>query len=184
MTPPPARQPAVAGGLITIGRIVAPHGLRGEVRVRLETDFPDRFDALRDIYLVRDGRVEAATIAGCRPHRGGLLLTLDRVGDLPGAERLRGAEIAVPREAAVPLPAGTFYVFEIIGLRVAAEDGRPLGVIAEVLRAPAHDVYVTRGPGGEVLIPALRDIVRRVDRETGEMVVALPSTLEAAGRAR
>jgi 16S rRNA processing protein RimM len=158
--------------------------VRGEVRVRLETDFPDRFDALRGIYLIRDGRVEAATITGRRPHRGGLLLTLDGVGDLPASERLRGAEIAVPREAAVPLPDGTFYVFEIIGLRVVTAEGRPLGVITEVLRAPAHDVYVTTGPGGEVLIPALRDIVRRVDRATGEMVVALPPGLEAAGRAR
>jgi 16S rRNA processing protein RimM len=171
-------------GLVTIGRIAAPHGLRGEVRVSLETDFPERFDGLRDAWLVHGDRVEAVAITGHRPHRGGLLVTLDGVRDLGAAERLRGAEIAVAREALVPLPEGQFYVFEIIGLRVRTAGGHILGRVAEVLRGPAHDIYVVRGEAGETLVPALRDVVRHVDRAAGEIVVDLPPGLETAARAR
>ncbi|MDR7418002.1 MAG: ribosome maturation factor RimM [Armatimonadota bacterium] len=173
-----------AAGLVTIGRIVAPHGLRGEVRVQLDTDFPRRFEGLRDAYLVRGGRAEAVRVTGHRPHRGGVLLTLDGVDDLATAEALRGAAVAVARDAAVALGKDQFYVFEIIGLTVRTVEGRTLGTVTEVMRTPANDVYVARGEAGEWLIPAVRDVVRRIDVAAGEMIVALPDGLEAVSRAR
>jgi 16S rRNA processing protein RimM len=173
-----------AVGLITIGRIVAPHGLRGEVRVRPETDFPQRFATLRRAFLVRGGRAEPVTVAGARPHGQAVLLTLEGVADRDAAGALRGAAVAVERGAVVPLPAGAFYVFEIVGLRVRSEDGRALGIVTEVIRGPAHDVYAVRGAGGDVLVPAVRDVVRRIDCGAGEMIVALPAGLEAGARAR
>jgi 16S rRNA processing protein RimM len=168
---------------VTIGRIAAPHGLRGEVRATLETDFPERFDGLRDAWLVRGDHVEPITITGRRPHRGGVLLTLAGVGDVEAAAGLRGAEIAVPRDAVVPLAEGQFYIFEIIGLRVLTAAGQELGRVAEVLRGPVHDVYVVRGEAGDTLVPALRDVVRQIDRASGEIVVDLPSGLETPERA-
>lgn len=173
-----------ASGLVVIGHIGAPHGVRGEVRVRPETDFPERFAGLRRAFLVRDGRAEPVTVTGARVHGETVLLTLDGVGDRTAAAALRGAALAVARDAVVPLGPDAFYVFEIVGLRVRSEDGRPLGAVAEVMRGPAHDVYVVRGPAGELLIPAVRAVVRRVDRAAGEMVVALPEGLEAGVRAR
>ncbi len=169
--------------LVTVGRVVRPHGLRGEVRVRLETDFPERFEHLREAYLVQAGRVEVIEITGRRPHKEGLLLTIHGIGDLEAAEGLRGAEIAVSRDAVVPLEEGAFYVFEIVGLRVRTEEGRLLGTVAEVLRAPGNDVYVVRGEEGEVLLPATREVVRRIHPASGEMVVALLPGLEAPDRA-
>ncbi len=169
--------------LVTVGRVVRPHGLRGEVRVRLETDFPERFEHLREAYLVQAGRVEVIEITGRRPHKEGLLLTIRGIGDLEAAAGLRGAEIAVSRNAVVPLEQGAFYVFEIVGLRVRTEEGRLLGTVAEVLRAPGNDVYVVQGEEGEILLPATREVVRRVDRASGEMVVALLPGLEAPDRA-
>lgn len=165
-------------GLVTVGRVVRPHGLRGEVSVRLETDFPERFERLSDVYLVRSGRVEAARITGRRPHRGGLLLTFHGIGDLDAAEGLRGVDIAVSRDAAVALGKGAFYVFEVLGLRVRTEEGRLLGTVVEVMRAPANDVYVVRGDAGEILLPATREVVRRVDPASGEMVVELLPGME------
>ncbi|MDQ7840109.1 MAG: ribosome maturation factor RimM [bacterium] len=173
----------VPADLVTVGRVVRPHGLRGEVRVRLETDFPQRFERLREVYLIRAGRVEVAEITGRRPFKEGLLLTIHGIGDLEAAEGLRGAEIAVPRDAVVPLEEGAFYVFEIVGLRVRTEEGRMLGTVAEVIRAPANDVYVVRGEAGEILLPATREVVRRIDPASGEMVVALLPGLEEPDRA-
>ncbi|MDR7483847.1 MAG: ribosome maturation factor RimM [Armatimonadota bacterium] len=180
-----ARAPRASAGraagrpadLVTVGRVAAPHGLRGEVRVALETDFPQRFAGLRTAYLVQGGRVEPVEIAGSRPHRGGVLLSLRGIDDAEAAGRLRGAAIAVPREAVVPLGPDEFYVFEVVGLWAVAEDGRPLGTVEAVMRGPAHDVYVIRGDAGEVLVPAVREVVRRIDLERREMVVALPHGL-------
>lgn len=181
---PPAGGASLAtADLITIGRVAAPHGLRGELRVVLETDFPQRFAGLRTAYLVHRGRVQAVTIAGYRPHRGGLLLTIEGVGDPEAARRLRGAAVAVPREAVVPLGADEYYVFELMGLTARTSSGRVLGVVTEILRGPAHDIYVVEGEGRTVLIPAVRQVVRRVDRAAGEITVELPEGLEEPRRA-
>ncbi len=171
-------------GLVTVGRVVRPHGLRGEVRVRLETDFPERFAHLGEAYLVRAGQAEAIEITGSRPHKDGLLVTIRGFDDLEAAERLRGADIAVPRDAVVPLGEGAYYVFEMVGLRVRTEEGRRLGTLCEVLRGPANDVYVVRGEGGEILLPATREVVRRVDRASGEMIVAILPGMEEQEVAR
>lgn len=176
--------PPAAADLITVGHVTRPHGLHGEVMVRLETDFPQRFDGLRAAYLVRAGRAQAIEIIGHRPHRGGFLLTLRGIGDAEAAGQLRGAEIAVTRDAVVPLGPGQYYVFEIIGLRVRTSDGRTLGVVSEVMRGSAHDVYVVRTQDRDILVPAVREVVLRIDPAGGEMVVILPAGLEdpAGGR--
>lgn len=171
------------GDLVTVARVVRPHGLHGEVRVLLETDFPQRFEHLVEAYLVKAGNVEAIEITGRRPHKEGLLLTIRGIGDLEAAERLRGGEIAVSRDAVVRLEEGTFYVFEIIGLRVRTDEGRLLGTVAEVMRAPGNDVYVVRSEAGEILLPATREVVRRVDPVCGEMIVTLLPGLEEPDRA-
>jgi 16S rRNA processing protein RimM len=163
---------------VTIGRITAPHGVRGEVRVQPETDFPERFSSIKDVYLIQGDRADPAVVAGCRPHGTVMLMRFEGVATLDDAERLRGASVAIPRANAVPLGPDAYYIHEILGMRVLTEAGRALGVVAEVLRAPANDVYVVRGERGEVLVPALRAVVRRVDRGAREMVVALPAGLE------
>jgi 16S rRNA processing protein RimM len=157
---------------------VAPHGLRGEVRLRPETDFPDRFAALRRAYLIHDGRTARVRIGGARAHRGGLIVAIGGVEGRGGAEALRGAALAVPRADLAPLAEGSFYVFEVIGLRVRTEDGRMLGVVDEVMRGAAHDVYAVRDGARRVLVPAVSQIVRSIDRKRGEMVVSLPAGLE------
>ncbi len=163
---------------MTIGRVTAPHGVRGEVRVRPETDFPERFASLKDVYLIDHDLVTPAVVGGCRPHGAVMLMRFEGVATVDDAERLRGVAVAIPRAAAAPLGPDTYYIHEILGMQVTTDDGRPLGVVAEVLRAPANDVYVVRGAAGEVLIPALRVVVRRVDREARVMWVALPPGLE------
>ncbi|MDR7533924.1 MAG: ribosome maturation factor RimM [Armatimonadota bacterium] len=175
----PAGAPPAPPAWIVVGRIVRPHGVRGEVRVRPETDFPERLAGRRRVHLRREGALSPVEITGVRPHGAALLVTLRGVDSLEAAERLRGAELVVARRTLPRLGPNEFYLFEIIGLRARTEDGRLLGVVAEVVRGPAHDVYVVRGEAGEVLVPALREVVRQVDRAAGELVVRLPAGLEA-----
>ncbi|MBI3997756.1 MAG: 16S rRNA processing protein RimM [Armatimonadetes bacterium] len=163
---------------MTVGVIVAPHGVRGEVRVRPETDFPERFAQMRTACLVQGEQVTRVEIASARPHGDAVLMRLGGVTDRTGAEALRGASLAISRDEVMPLPPDQYYLFDLVGLRVRTQDGRALGTVAAVMRGPAHDVYVVRDGSHEVLLPAIRQVIRRIDLQAGEMTVTLPAGLE------
>lgn len=175
----------MAQDVLIIGHITRPHGVRGEVKVRPETDFPERFTELQRVLLVAPGQPRGRPVAVETVRRQGdlVLLKLDGIDDLEAARGLQGLAVAVPWTDRVPLPAGTYYVAEVVGLPVRTVAGEPLGRIVEILRTPAHDVYRVTGAHGDLLIPATRDVVRTIDPARGEVVVALPAGLRAAGEA-
>lgn len=168
-------------GRVSLGRIVAPHGLRGEVRVALESDFPARLPGRAVIVAdVSDDKAPGwpTQVEAARPGRGGLwLLRLRGVESREAAEAIRGKALWVEAESLLPLPEGRWYVHEIVGLRAFDEDGRELGRVAEVIQTPANDVYVVRGPQGEVLVPAVRSVVLRVEPAAGRMWLRIPPGL-------
>jgi len=156
---------------LVIGRIVAPRGVRGELKVQIETDDPARFLDLKRVFVGEARRpyeVEAA-----RLFKNQALLTLRGVADRDAAEALRGEYVYVHRENALPLADGEYYYHQIQGLRVVTEEGRVLGEVVEVLATGANDVYVVQGDSGEALIPAIRDVVLRIDLSAGLMTVRL-----------
>jgi len=166
---------------LVIGRVVAPFGTRGEVRVRPETDFPERFRQLEQVCLeLPDGEERVVSVRRARLTPKGVLAWFEGCSDREAAESLRGAWLKVRPGMAVPLPEGSYYLHDIMGLRAVTEDGRDLGEITEVIRSPAHDVYVT----GSTMIPAVREVVREIDLPGGRMVVALPPEEEATGDER
>jgi 16S rRNA processing protein RimM len=81
--------------------------------------------------------------------------------------------VQVPLKDAVPLEAGEYYHHQIIGAVVETEEGEALGTVTEVLETPAHDVFIVLGPGGEILIPAVEEVVRDIDAAAGRVVVRL-----------
>jgi len=160
---------------LTIATVLAPWGVQGEVKVRIETDFPARFALLRRVYLGPEHQL--FDLEGFRPHKRHGLLRLKGCDDRIAAQKLRGMAVEIPLAEAMPLGSDEYYVYQIEGLSVWTEDGDPLGIIEEVLFTGSNEVYVTRGPRGEVLIPALEDVVLEVDVEGGRMVVRLPPGL-------
>ncbi len=167
--------------LVTIGIVRRPHGLAGEVRIRPETDFPERFAALRRAYLVRGDEATAVEVEGVRGDPRGPLVKFRGVDTPEAAGAWRGALLAVTRDAVHPLPEGAHYVFEIVGLRAETTAGAALGVVTEVMRGDAHDVYVVRTPDGrDMLLPALRQVVRQVDVAGGRIVVEPPPEFDEA----
>lgn len=165
---------------LAIGRIIAPHGIRGEVKVEALTDFPERFKAGSNAFLgtgTEDPVARSVKISAARPHKGGFLVKLDIVPDRNAAELVRGRYLLIPAADAMPLGEHENYLHDLIGLQVATTDGRDLGELREVLFTNANDVYVVRGPAGEVLLPAIRDVVLQVDLSARRMVVALPEGL-------
>jgi 16S rRNA processing protein RimM len=167
---------------VVVGRVGRPYGVRGELHVVPETDFPERLAALRDAYVIRDGRPAPVTIEAVRRTAGGVLVKIAGIASPEAAGAWTGALLAVPREAAAALPEGRYFVFDVIGMAVATDGGEPLGAVEEIIRTPGNDVFVVRGPRGEILIPAIASVVLVVDPAAKRIVVhPLPGLLEDAG---
>ena len=148
-----------------------PHGLAGEVQVQILTDFPDRFDTLKTVYVGE--RYTPAILESQRRHGRRILLKFEGYDDLEEAEKLRGEMIYVPVDEAVPLEEDEYYVHEIVGLQAWTTEGEYLGRIEEVIHTGSNDVYVVRDSVRETLIPALSDVVLKIDTEQGRIEVQL-----------
>lgn len=157
--------------LITIGIVVAPHGVRGDVRIIPQTDFPERFMDMDVCYI--GGREYHITSA--RFHKQFILATFKELPDRTSVERLGKQEIKVQRKDLRELPEGRYYIFEIEGLKVEDTEGNDLGVVKEVLQPGANDVYVVAKEGEpDLLLPALKTVVLTIDIEGGKMIVDPP----------
>jgi 16S rRNA processing protein RimM len=165
------------GPYLAVGKVVGVHGVRGEVKVELMTDYPERFQPGARLKVGGGDEAVSAEIETARPHKGLMLVKFKSVPDRNGAELLRGKLLLIPEAEAMPLGEDENYAHDLVGLTVVTSDGRTLGKLTEILYTGANDVYVVAGPDGEVLIPALRDVVLKVDLGAGEMTVALPEGL-------
>ena len=150
--------------------MLAPHGIRGELKCRIVTDFPhQRFKRGATVQLRREPHVvQSARIQGTT-----VLLKLSDVSDRNAAEALRGADVEVPTEAAIQLPKGQFYWHQVIGLEVEdATTHASLGQIRDILETGANDVYVVRtAQGKELLIPAIKEVVKEIDPSAGRILI-------------
>ena len=171
-------------GYRAVGLVERPRGLKGELKALPLTDFPERFAVGARVYIA--GR--ARTISRVTWQKGRVYFYCEGVDDRESAERLRDELIEVP-DSERPDDAGEFwYIDEIEGLRVVEVSGQTLGTVREVLQTGANDVYVVEQAGHrDVLVPALRDVIKRIDLAAGEMLVDLPDGLipgrEAGGQA-
>ncbi|MGH2363430.1 MAG: ribosome maturation factor RimM [Chloroflexota bacterium] len=156
---------------LVVGRIVAAFGTHGEVRLMPQTSFPDRFAPGRTLFV--EGKEAAFPITASRRQKGQLVLKLQGVDDRETALELAGRHAQVPGDDLAPLAEGEFYLFQLTGLRVESDDGRTLGRLTEVLQTGANDVYVVKGEGPEVLLPATPEVIRDVNLEAGVMTVHL-----------
>ncbi|MEE8391460.1 MAG: ribosome maturation factor RimM [Anaerolineae bacterium] len=161
---------------LLVGRVLRPHGVRGELRVEIITAHPERLAQHAYFYLAHPNSPQVArrySVEGLRFHTKVLLLKLDGTDDRNAADELRGMLVQIPVEEAVPLEEGEYYLFQLVGVRVETEDGEWLGQIVDVIETGANDVYVVRGPRGEVLLPAVDNVVLQLDLESKQMVVHL-----------
>jgi 16S rRNA processing protein RimM len=146
---------------IAVGRITRAHGVRGEVAVLPLSQVESRFEPGSKLLVDEGGR--PLTVAGARPHRNRLLVSFEEVRDRDQAEAIRGRYLFVHVSTAPSLPEGEYWTHELIGSTVETAEGRHVGVIREIIHTPANDVWVASRDGGEVLIPALKDVVESVD---------------------
>ena len=163
-----------------VGEILRPHGVRGELRMRVLTEQPDRLSQLDQVYLADapdDSAPEKRALNGLRFNKNFALLSLSGCRNRNDAELLRSKVVMISIDQAAPLEDGQYYLFELIGLRVIA-DQIEIGRIREVLQTGANDVYIVDGEEyGEVLVPAHDETIQNINFEAGVITMALPEGL-------
>ncbi len=157
--------------LLAVGTVVRPHGLRGELLINSLTDFPEHLASVDVVYL--GDAAEPHPLARVRSQRGKFIIQLGDCPDRDAAERYRGQVVQIKAEAAAPLPPGMYYHHQVIGLAAFTEDGEHLGELIEVLETGANDVYVIRGEQGELLLPVIPSVIRRIDIDARRLTVHL-----------
>ncbi len=158
--------------LITIGKVLKTHGVKGEVRIELLTDHPGRFAKLARVTLSSPrGEERECAVLSVKYLDGKPLLSFEGYESPEKARQLNGWFIQVPEEQAVPLPEGQYYWFELIGMEVESESGVKLGRITDIFQTGSNDVYVMKAGRREVYLPATKDVIRQVDRKARRMVI-------------
>jgi 16S rRNA processing protein RimM len=173
------KNPARAG-LVAVGRIVRAHGVRGAVKIYAFGDTLGLLSPGEKLLLAEaGGRSEPElTIVELRPQGKLWIGWFKELPTMDAARGLAGSEVFIPADRLPPLEEGEFYHFQLIGLAVETKDGKRLGVLSAILETGAHDVYAIDGEGGEILIPAVEEVICEVDLERKRMVVDLPEGLE------
>ena len=152
-----------------IGKIVNTHGLKGHVKVEPWCDGIETFEYLDSIFI----KGTEYNIESVKPHKNIFLLKLKNIDDINIAEGFKGAIITADREKLPPLPEGTYYITDIIGLEVY-EDEKYIGKISDWIETGSNNVYVIKRPKGkDVLIPAIDDVIKKIDIENKTMSVKL-----------
>jgi 16S rRNA processing protein RimM len=160
--------------LIEIGRIVRSHGLEGRVKVLSYLESPEVLHDLSGLFVGRTvPEAVLFPLVAVQAGRDSFILQLRGIDDRNAAERLRGCSVWMPSENMQKLPEGEYYWRDIIGLQVLTEEDEILGRIESVFPTGGNDVYVCRGGEREILLPAIGDVVRKIDTDRGVMVVRL-----------
>jgi 16S rRNA processing protein RimM len=167
--------------MVLVGRITGAHGIRGSLKIHSFAESDSVYRPGEGMRLaLPDGTTRTLIVDWVRPHGRGLLMGLESITDRTGAEQLAGADLFVSRQSLPPLAADTYYWFELVGLTVYDTSGTRLGRLVSVIPTPGNDVYVVRGPDGpspEILLPAIGDVILRVDLDQKTMIVDPPEGL-------
>lgn len=161
---------------LAIGQVLRPHGVAGDLRIKILTDFPERLKQHQFVYLApksSPAETRRYTVEKVRFHHDAMLLRLAECQDRDAASELRGMLVQIPVEAASPLDTGVYYTFQVVGLVAVTDTGITLGKVTEVLETGANDVYVVRGSYGELLLPAIQDVILELAPEKGQILVHL-----------
>jgi len=168
-----------AESFVIVARAVRPKGLKGEVVAELLTDFPERFNHLKQFFARSpQGEQIAVALEHFSFHKDRIVLKLRGVDSVESASNLVGYDFVVPESERVELAADEFYDWELEGCRVETNDGRLVGLVTGVLRTGAANLLVVRADGSaDVLIPMVSSILMSVDKERKQIQIDPPAGL-------
>ena len=160
--------------LFAVGKIVKAFGIKGDVVVQPMTDVANRFKKLHTVFVGRSGaEAEQAQIERVQIESRGVRLKIAGINVRRDAEKLVGSLLFVDGTERIRIPEGTFFIHDIIGISVVDQEGHPIGVVKEVLRLPANDVYVMDCNGRDIMMPAVKEFIINVNVKAKSMTVKL-----------
>ncbi len=154
-------------GRLVIGEVLKPQGIRGELKVKTFTDFPENVKEFGTVYI--DDTPYKILSFRVGPD-GAAYMGLRGIPDRNAAELFRGKKLEGERDDAPQLEEGRYYIVDIIGLTCVSEEGEELGVVTDVANL-SSDVYTIEKGGKRILFPAVKGVIAKVDLENGKLVV-------------
>jgi 16S rRNA processing protein RimM len=170
-------EPDTQPSFIAIARIARTRGNRGEVLADLYTDFPDRFDVLKEVWLESGKCRRRMALEESWEHKGRRVLKFSGVDSISSAEEYVGDWVVVPADQAVPLPEGTYFDHDLVGCMVQDVHGNRLGVVQEVLHIAGNDLLTVSNGKKEYLIPAAARFCKEISIQGKQILVDLPEGL-------
>lgn len=160
--------------LISVGRIAGTYGYAGMVKVMPLTDFPERFKKMTRVKLQTKDEIHEVDIESVKPYKEGYLFKFSGIDSREAAREYQNAYLKIDESQLNPLPEGYYYHFQLQGMDVFDEARGKLGALKEVLETGANDVYVISSPQyGEILIPAIKEVILDVNVQAKTMKVRL-----------
>ena len=170
---------------VTVGRVLRPHGVRGEVVVSVLTDVPDRFGRGRELLMAREegGPARTVVVESHRAHKTGAVVRFAGVEDRDGAEALRDFWLEVERSKVPPAPPGTYYHYELLGCR--CRDGeRDLGEVVDLVEDGGGLLLIVSDGERRVPLPFVASFLKQVDVAGRRIDFELPPGLVDACASR
>lgn len=160
--------------LLKVGIIVNTHGIRGEVKVFPTTDDARRYLDLKEVILDMGTERKTLNIQQVRFFKNMVIVKFKEIDDINDAQNYRQMPIYVTRDQAVPLGENEYFIADLIGLSAVSDDGGELGTLADVIQTAANDIYVIKKENTpDLLVPAIKDCIRKIDLEAGTICIHL-----------
>ena len=159
---------------LEIGQIVNTFGIKGEVKVFPLTDDIKRFDDLETVYVKNKKESQLYNIESIKYHKNFVLIKFKEINTVEQAETLRNSYLEVDRAQAIPLNEGEYFIADLIGLEVYSDEGKLIGKVDDIYNTGANDIYVVKDDlGKQTLLPGIKDVIKNVDLEKGQIIVHL-----------
>ena len=157
---------------LEIGQIVNTFGIKGQVKVNPFTDDIKKFEKLKEIYIEKKNELKLFQIEKVNYSKNMVILKLKGIETPEEAESLRNSYLKIDRKDAKKLPEGTYYIADLIGLDVYTDENELLGKVDYIYNTGSNDIYVVKDEQGkEILLPAIKDVLKQVDLENGKIIV-------------
>ena len=157
-----------------IGQIVNTFGIKGFVKVNTFTDDMQRFGELNYVFVVRNKELLKMQIEEVKYHKNVVLVKFKGVEDINMAEKYKGCYLKIKREDARKLPKDTYFIADLIGIKVYDEEGNLLGKVDDIYNNKVHDIYVVKNDlGKQILLPSTKEVIKQIDVDEERIVVHL-----------
>ena len=159
---------------LEVGQIVNTFGVKGFVKVNPFTDDITRFDELKKVYICKKSQMKEVEIEEVKYHKNMVLLKIKGIGDMNEAEKIKGSYLKIHRKDAIPLPEGTYFIADLIGLQVYTDEGIQLGKVDDIYNNGSTDIYVVKDElGKQILLPGTKEVLKEINLEQEKIVVHL-----------